>query len=665
MSSSPEGGDADRVGPGIRAARWFHARPGTTLLLGLTLELVTILPFRWADLDAWRGLPGAVGIVIGVLAALLCGPAVGGIVALFGAVLLATLGSGSTAVLAGIPLVVVWVLTAVLAGAIASRERRRTADAIEGARAAAKAAGRAQALAERTAGRMRRLQSVTAELSRVAAAGQVASVTARRAADLVGGSGGALYAVTPGGDELELRSAGARDEPVPWAPSALDVGANHPASEAFRRRSVVVRGADDTWASAAAALVRGARGPLGSLLVVFESAHTVSDEERTLLETVGDLAGRALERAERYEAERATAEILQRSLLPSGLPRIPRLRAAGRYEAGGPDVQVGGDWYDLLELPDGTVGLVVGDVVGRGVAAATIMAKLRSGLRAYATERDGPGEVVAALGRHLDLYESGGMATLLYLVIDPRTGLLRFASAGHPPAVLRMPDGETQLLDGGRSTPLGATPDPTYPEGRARLPEGGSLILYTDGLVERRSESLDAGLARLRAAVGEGPSNPEALCLHLLDAVRQRPVMEDDVALLVVERVPLPASFRESVPARPEELAGLRRLLADWLTRLDADDQEAFDIVLAASEASSNTIVHAYGATDQAFDVQGEVQGRDVVIEVVDRGRWRPARDGANGRGIELMRALMDDVQISTNERGTSVRMRRRLGSTP
>jgi serine phosphatase RsbU (regulator of sigma subunit)/anti-sigma regulatory factor (Ser/Thr protein kinase) len=663
VSSRPGVGDGERVGPGIRAARWFQAHPRATLATSLTLELITILPFRWADLDAWRGLPGAVGILFGVLAALLCGPAVGGTVALFGAILLATLGSGTAPVLVGIPLVGVWVGTAVLAGAIASGERRRTADAIEGARTAAKAAGRAQDLAERTAGRMRRLQSVTAELSRVATAGQVASVAARRAADLVGASGAALYVAAPGSDELELRSTGVVEDSVPWAPPSLGVGAEHPASEAFRRRSVVVVGRGEAWTSAVAALVRGARGPLGSLLVVFDAQHQVTDEERTLLESVGDLAGRALERAERYEAERATAEILQRSLLPSVLPRIPRLRAAGRYEAGGPDVQVGGDWYDLLELPNGTVGLVVGDVVGRGIPAATIMAKLRSGLRAYATEREGPGEVVAALGRHLELYESGGMATLLYLVVDPRTGFVRYASAGHPPPVLRQPDGATQLLDGGRSTPLGATPEPVYPEGRARLPEGGSLVLYTDGLVERRSESLDAGLTRLRAAVAEGPPVPEGMCRHLLDAVRQ-PVTEDDVALLVVERVPLPASFRESLPARPEELAGLRRRLADWLTRLDAGEQEAFDIVLAASEASSNTIVHAYGATDQAFDVHAEVQGRDVVIEVVDRGRWRHPRDGAAGRGIELMRALMDDVQITTTERGTSVRMRRRLGST-
>jgi anti-sigma regulatory factor (Ser/Thr protein kinase) len=635
-----------------------------TLFLGLALELALMLPFRRVDPVAWRGFPGAIGILVGVLAALLSGPAVGGAVALFGAILLATLVSVSTPVLAGIPLVATWVLTAVIAGAIASRERHRTADAIEGARAAAKAAGRAQDLAERTAGRMRRLQSITAELSRVVAAGQVASVAARRAADLVGGSAGALYAVSRAGD-LELRSAGSAEGPAPWAPPVLPAGSGHVASEAFRRRAVVVEGPGEAWAVAVAGLLRGARGPLGSLLVVFESPHMVTDEERTLLETVGDLAGRALERAERYEAERATAEVLQRSLLPSGLPRIPRLRAAGRYEAGGPDVQIGGDWYDVLELRDGSVGLVVGDVVGRGIPAATIMARLRSGLRAYATEREGPGEVLAALGRHLDLYESGGMATLLYLVVDPRTGFVRYASAGHPPAVLRMPGGETRMLDGGRSTPLGATPEPSYPEGRGRLPEGGSLVLYTDGLVERRSESLDAGLSRLRAAVREGPSDPEALCTHLLAAVRQRPVMEDDVALLVVERTPLPASFSESVPARPEELAGLRRRLADWLTRLDADEQEAFDIVLAASEASSNTIVHAYGATDQAFDVHAEVQGRDVVIEVVDRGRWRPPRDGAIGRGIELMRALMDDVQVSTTERGTSVRMRRRLGSSP
>jgi serine phosphatase RsbU (regulator of sigma subunit) len=243
----------------------------------------------------------------------------------------------------------------------------------------------------------------------------------------------------------------------------------------------------------------------------------------------------------RAQAE-AIAGTLQRHLLPDRLPELPALEMAARYRPSERAAQVGGDWYDAIELPAGGVGLVIGDVVGHGVHAATLMGELRAGLRAYAlTEPRSPAAVLAALNTLVVSTHSGRMvATLLYMVLDevPADGkgvLLRFASAGHLPPLLMDADGHTRFLQHHGAPPLGVEERIDFADWEGELECGATVLLYTDGLVERRGEAIDVGLERLRTAVAEAPFELERLCSHVLEHAVGSDT-EDDIALLAVRR---------------------------------------------------------------------------------------------------------------------------------
>ncbi len=230
------------------------------------------------------------------------------------------------------------------------------------------------------------------------------------------------------------------------------------------------------------------------------------------------------ERGERVREARARAEAeaiastLQRHLLPDRLPEVPALAMAARYRPSERAAQVGGDWYDAIVLPGGRVGLVIGDVVGHGVRAATLMGELRAALRAYAvTEPECPGAVLTLLNSLVARTHSGEMvATLLYMVVDADGGRARFASAGHLPPLLASADGGTRFLEHTPVPPLGVAEHTNFESWEAELSPGATVLLYTDGLVERRGETIDVGLQRLREALGNGPAELEELCSHIL-----------------------------------------------------------------------------------------------------------------------------------------------------
>ena len=238
----------------------------------------------------------------------------------------------------------------------------------------------------------------------------------------------------------------------------------------------------------------------------------------------------------RVEREREITETLQRSLLPDRLSGLPGVEAAGRYLPGGTG-RVGGDWYDVIPLPDGRLGLTIGDVVGHGLAAATLMSQLRTAMRAYAHEHMAPAVVMTSLAGIIGRLESGGMATVLYLVLEPETGVLRYTSAGHLPALLFGPAGEAVFLEEALGVPLGAQDHDTYRYREATVTLGASagLVLYTDGLVEQRSVGIDERLEQLRGAAAGGPREPERLCAHLVATMLPGPAA-DDVALMAVRR---------------------------------------------------------------------------------------------------------------------------------
>jgi serine phosphatase RsbU (regulator of sigma subunit) len=247
----------------------------------------------------------------------------------------------------------------------------------------------------------------------------------------------------------------------------------------------------------------------------------------------------------RAEREHEIAAVLQRSMLPGRLPDLPGLDVAARYLPATTDVQVGGDWYDVIPLGRGQVGLVIGDVAGHGVQAAATMAQVRMAVRAYAVEDASPVSVLCRVHRLLSHLAADEMVTLVYLVADPFAGTLRLSSAGHPPPLL-VHAGASRHLDGALSPPLGATPDPSYTEAVHALPPGATLLLYTDGLVERRGVSITEGLERLAASavrlVGQEGADPGALCDALLHDLLGEANRADDVALVAVRTQPVAQS---------------------------------------------------------------------------------------------------------------------------
>lgn len=399
----------------------------------------------------------------------------------------------------------------------------------------------------------------------------------------------------------------------------------------------------------------------GVIQVGISAPRHFDDDALLLLGLAADRVVLAIEHAQVFEREHRIAETLQRSLLPERLPRLPGLTAAARYIPAATEAEVGGDWYDVIAIDSSRVGLVMGDVAGKGLAAASMVGSLRSAMRAYALEGHEPAEVVARLNQLLwTEVEDGEMATLVYVVIDPGNGEIAWVNAGHPPPLVLGPDAPS-FLEGPRSVPLGVMPFPAYEAGTATLDGGSTLLLYTDGLVERPGELLDNGFERLAAAVADSDRGAEELCEHVLARLVPAGAMSDDVALLALHMPMLSERFSIELPSRPEELASMRALLRRWLRHADATEEDVAEILAATGEAAANAIEHSGKGGGGPFEVAGAVDGGEVAITVRDSGSWREKRSEGRGRGLVMMRQLMDAVDVTPSATGTTVQMRRKL----
>ena len=366
--------------------------------------------------------------------------------------------------------------------------------------------------------------------------------------------------------------------------------------------------------------------------------------------------------SEAYERDHEVAETLQRSLLPESLPRIEGLALAARYLPASRSAAIGGDWYDAIELENGRVAVVVGDVVGHGLRAAVVMGQMRTAFRSYALLEGGPAETLGRLNRLLLKEGSELMATAMYLLLDRDTGQVWYSSAGHPPALVVAPDREPWYLEGGRSVPLGTSEAATFREEEARIDPGSTLLLYTDGLVERRDTPLDDRLAQLATVAGIAGGDLGDVCDQIVGGVLGGKRPSDDVALLAVRPQPPQAgSISLRLPADPTALAQLRRRIGRFLETSRAGEREQFEIILAVSEAAMNAIEHAYGPADAEFELEASVVAGEFRAVVRDFGRWRERRGDDRGRGLTIMHELMDDVDVKPGTSGTTVRMRRRI----
>jgi PAS domain S-box-containing protein len=385
-------------------------------------------------------------------------------------------------------------------------------------------------------------------------------------------------------------------------------------------------------------------------------------DEESLLGLIADRAGFAIANAQAYERELGTVEMFQRSLLPEELPQPDGVRIGAKYESGG---AVGGDWYDALELGGGRVGVALGDVVGHGLGAAALMAQLRHATRAYALEGHSPAGVLDRLDSLVRSLDGGQMATLLFLVVEPDRASVRLASAGHVPPLVIGPDGQPEYLEGSRDPPLGVFESAGHGETELELEPGSTLVLYTDGLVEQRGMSIDAGLEALREAARDPGEDPKVLCERLVQMRLDMRDVEDDIAVLVLRALPVPAGpLRLELPADPDQLSSMRRQLMRWLRARGVEDGDVDAIQIACHEACSNAVEHGCGFGPGTVTVDAALDNGTIQIEVRDGGHWVERPDGPlpfRGHGLPLMEALMDSVEVVSGDEGTSVRLARKV----
>lgn len=292
---------------------------------------------------------------------------------------------------------------------------------------------------------------------------------------------------------------------------------------------------DKGFAAAASVPLTVGDASVGAVELSFVAPKRFSLEERQFLAAIGRQGGIALRHAWLRASERSISLRLQRQLLPLRLPKLPGLRTGAEYRPGAAQLEAGGDWYDVFSLGPTRVAVTVGDVVGKGVAAAGVMGRLRSALRALAIACDDPNHVVAYLERFAETIDGADFATLCYADLDLTSGVLRYLSAGHMPLLLVSPRGTARFVEDGRRTPLCVPlPDPGS-HARLTLEPGATVVLYSDGLVERRHRSLDDGLRLLKQqAASLTALAPDEFARELADQMTAGDDVDDDVVVLVV-----------------------------------------------------------------------------------------------------------------------------------
>ena len=404
---------------------------------------------------------------------------------------------------------------------------------------------------------------------------------------------------------------------------------------------------------------------LGVLYVGTRKRSPFSEDDAALLQLVGDRVALAVDRARLFEQERHIAETLQRSLLPEQLPHIPGMDVAVRYLPAGAGMEVGGDWFDMFELGDGRVVLAMGDVVGRGVRAAALMGKLRTSLEAYAFDGRSPEEVVERLHWLMERQHRTEMATLLYVVIDADRAGTELAtpdtcrcSSGTQTAAPRA--SLQQDVTAARRAPVRPLPVVPY-RLRARLDARSSS---RTGLWRCAAPASNC-VSRSYGARSSRPARPRAL------ATLPRARWLARTSRRTTSPCSPSASLRSGTRLHARSPRGARgalisrdKSLERWLSEAGTSRRDTHAIKVACGEACANAIEHAYRPGDAAFRIEASRWTADVLIIVRDFGGWREPRGTDRGRGLPLMEALMDSVQVDPSSEGTTVQLRRRLAGT-
>lgn len=400
-----------------------------------------------------------------------------------------------------------------------------------------------------------------------------------------------------------------------------------------------------------------------ALWLEFHVPRRLSAEDRLLVTALVGQLSLGLQHVRQFEIARDTSLTLQRAMLPSGAPP-PGF--AVRYEPAVSPLEIGGDWYEVLPVSDQRIAIIVGDCVGRGLSAAAVMGQLRSSARALLLTGAEPAMVLEQLDSVAAFIPDAFCTTVFVGILDTdntKSGLLRYSSAGHPPPVLAPPDSPLTLLGGARSVPLAVPRTDPRQQTSQRLTPGSTLVFYTDGLVERRGESIDVGIARVGKIVMEAlASAVDTVADAVLSEMAPAGGYDDDVAI-VVYRCP-PGPLRIETDAVADRLAAVRHRLSAWLDTANIPPALSADIVVATNEACENSVEHAYrGQTRGKVRVGAEIADTQIQVQVADSGSWKapPRHPGNRGRGLRFVRAVADCVELDQTGSGTTVNMSFRI----
>jgi serine phosphatase RsbU (regulator of sigma subunit)/anti-sigma regulatory factor (Ser/Thr protein kinase)/anti-anti-sigma regulatory factor len=371
---------------------------------------------------------------------------------------------------------------------------------------------------------------------------------------------------------------------------------------------------------------------------------------------------------ERYERKLDVITALQQELLPRAVPILPGLQIAASYLLADADTSAGGDWYDAVTRPDGTVALVVGDVVGHGVTASGMMGQLRAVLQDRLDGGADIAEALAAADRIARRLPAAHATTVCLVLLDPADGTLTYCTAGHPPPLVIAADGDTRYLPGTGGTPLGT--GGTFGVRSDRLAVGDLLLLYTDGILERPGRAIPGSTVELAhvaadSAAGRALRDPDAtpaerVCTQTVELLVRTTGHSDDITLLAAQRVDPPPGLDLTLPAEPGSLRPSRTDIGEWLSMLGATEHDIFLLQHALGELMTNAIEHSGGEIVRMH----ATLGADGYIEarISDRGRWRePARRSLRGRGLALTSQLVESMRVEPTGNGTVATVRHRL----
>jgi anti-sigma regulatory factor (Ser/Thr protein kinase) len=401
---------------------------------------------------------------------------------------------------------------------------------------------------------------------------------------------------------------------------------------------------------------------IGSLALMWTTDVAFGPAERTLAEEIGEVTARAVSRVQAAARETSIANALQSAFL-SLTVHSPAVVIDAVYRSADTDLQIGGDWYDAIERPDGRVFVTVGDTVGSGLDATAAMGRLRSSSGVTALQTPDPSRVLEYLDDYAGHVPGATAATVAIAVYEPARHRVRYVSAGHPPPAVVRPSGVVELLWGARSWPLDLDLGRERPgPATASFPPGSLLLLYTDGLVERRRESIDQGLERLADSLRRNWTLPIPMLLTavLEDCGVQEGTAHDDTALIALRAVGASDThYADVIAAEREQLPHARNRLQRWLERTGFDANQHDAVIVAVNEVIANALEHGSDFdANKLVTIQASASGSSLVVSVRDTGRWRAGVEEERpdrGRGFLLVEELTDQVHIEREPSGTTV----------